>query len=85
MISFKYSIAIFITIITIKILCAYAEPSARNSTRKIFKFIISDGVQDFAIEDWYKKEIDRFDADLWNLVYVFKLEFIKIVTLFLCK
>lgn len=45
---FKYSIIILV-IIAVKML--YAEQNTRNSTRKFFKYIISDGVQDFAMEN----------------------------------
>lgn len=48
---FNLSIVI-LTIIAIHIIYANAEPNARNSTKKAFKYIISDGVQDFAFEDW---------------------------------
>lgn len=52
MVSLKYSIVILINI-AIKIIyaTAYIESNTRNSTKKIFKYIISDGVQDFAIEN----------------------------------
>lgn len=49
MFSLKYSIAIWI-VMAITIMYAYAEPNARNSTAKVFKYILSDGVQDFAVE-----------------------------------
>lgn len=52
MFSLKCSIAILIAMaITIIYASAHAEPNARNSTTKIFKYIISDGVQDFAVEN----------------------------------
>lgn len=50
MISLKYAVVMLI-IIAIKIAYAYPEQNARNSTKKFFKYIISDGVQDFAIEN----------------------------------
>lgn len=52
MFSFKSSIVILIAM-AIKIIyaSAYAQPNARNSTTKMFKYIISDGVQDFAVEN----------------------------------
>lgn len=44
----KYIITVIVIIIVIKIV--YAEMNKRNSTTTLFKYIISDGVQDFAIE-----------------------------------
>lgn len=52
MIFLKYLIVILVNIaIKITYASAYAESHARNSTTKLFKYIISDGVQDFAIEN----------------------------------
>lgn len=55
MVSLKFSLA-FVLIIAINVMyaaaAAYAQPNGRNSTRQIFKYIISDGIQDFAVESW---------------------------------